>query len=132
MAEITVKFLRNTYPSLQVGDTGYYADEDILSTVAGFNSTGSNQESLLIEIGTIKSIDNTTTLTDGTLTTTVVFNALPSVTPPNDKDFVLFSKDNKVNCSSLLGYYAEVKFKNNSSDKAEMAAAACEISESSK
>jgi hypothetical protein len=51
---------------------------------------------------------------------------------PTASSFILFSKDNSVNASSLLGYYASVKFKNNSTIEAEMFAAACEIDESSK
>ena len=34
--------------------------------------------------------------------------------------------------ASILGYYGEVEFKNNSAKKAELFAAACEMSESSK
>ena len=34
--------------------------------------------------------------------------------------------------ASILGYYGEVEFKNNSKEKAEIFATACEISESSK
>ena len=34
-------------------------------------------------------------------------------------EFILFSKDNKANLSSILGYYAEVKLVNNSTTQAE-------------
>lgn len=43
-----------------------------------------------------------------------------NVDPPASGDFILFSKDNAVNTSSLKGYYAEVKVKNNSTEKAEL------------
>ena len=46
--------------------------------------------------------------------------------------FIFFSKDNRANMASILGYYGEVEFKNNSVKKAELFAAACEMSESSK
>ena len=46
--------------------------------------------------------------------------------------FILFAKDNRVDVSSLVGYYGSVKFKNNSTTKAEMFSVGCEISESSK
>ena len=55
-----------------------------------------------------------------------------NVTPPTTSSFILFSKDNTVNCSSLVGYYGSAKFKNDSTEKAEMFAASCEINESSK
>jgi hypothetical protein len=44
----------------------------------------------------------------------------------------MFSKDNKANLSSLLGYYAEVEFKNNSTDEAELFSIGSEVFESSK
>ncbi len=132
MADIVVQFPRNSYPSLQIGDMGYYADSTQINSTAGFNTTGANEESDLTQLGTIKSIDHTTALENGTLTTTITFNGEDNVVTPNADDFVFFSKDNRVNSSSLLGYYAEIKFTNNSTGKAEMYAAACEISESSK
>ena len=51
---------------------------------------------------------------------------------PNSDDFIMFSKDNKANLSSLLGYYAEVKFVNNSPDEAELFSVGTEIFGSSK
>jgi hypothetical protein len=51
---------------------------------------------------------------------------------PPDNSYVFFSKDNKVNLTSILGYYGEAKFKNNSRQKAELFASACGIVESSK
>jgi len=56
-------------------------------------------------------------------------NPLTSVDPDN---FIMFSKDNKVNKNSLVGYYAEVKLENNSSSKAELFSIGSEITESSK
>ena len=46
--------------------------------------------------------------------------------------FIMFSKNNKVNSSSLKGYYAELEFVNNSNKKIELFAVSSEISESSK
>ena len=51
---------------------------------------------------------------------------------PTINDYFFFSKDNGVNLTSITGYYAEVEFKNNSTEKAELFATACEITESSK
>ena len=45
--------------------------------------------------------------------------------------FIMFSKDNKANMSSLLGYYANAQFRNNSTDKAELFNVGTEIFESS-
>ena len=44
----------------------------------------------------------------------------------------MFSKDPIVNNSSLLGYYAEVKLSNDSTEKAELFALGSEITQSSK
>lgn len=51
---------------------------------------------------------------------------------PTNQDFLFFSKDNRANMASLLGYYAEVEVKNNSTEKAEIFAMGSEIFESSK
>lgn len=46
--------------------------------------------------------------------------------------FIMFTKDNKVNMSSLLGYYAAVEFKNSSPEKAELFNVGTSFFESSK
>ena len=46
--------------------------------------------------------------------------------------FVLTTKDSRVNTSGVKGYYAEVKFVNNSSEKAELFAIGSQIQPSSK
>tara|TARA_R100000458_G_C8275817_1_gene250988 strand:- start:2195 stop:2614 length:420 start_codon:yes stop_codon:yes gene_type:complete len=62
---------------------------------------------------------------------------MPNVTiseyglPPVDA-FIMFSKDNKVNLSSILGYYASVKVVNNSTDEGEIFSIASDVVESSK
>jgi hypothetical protein len=51
---------------------------------------------------------------------------------PSNRDFIMFSKDNKVNLSSLLGYYSLAKFRNNSTEKAELFSVGADFVESSK
>ena len=131
MADITIQFPRADYSSLQIGDVGYYAKSENIASSAGF-SEHQTDESNFIELGPIKSINKTTSLADGTLTTTIVFDASDSTDLPTVNDFILFSKDNKVNCSSLLGYYGSATFRNSSTNKAEMFSTTCDISESSK
>ena len=46
--------------------------------------------------------------------------------------FLLFSKDNDVNLSSMLGYYADVQFKNFSTSHAELFTVGAEVTQSSK
>ncbi len=124
---ITIQVSRADYPSLQVGDIAFYATPN--DDVAGFKHADEND---ITKIGDITSIDNTTSLDDGTQTTTLTCNINTSTAIPTMSDFIFFAKDNKVNLTSLLGYYALVKFKNASGSKAEMFSAACEIYESSK
>jgi len=58
---------------------------------------------------------------------------VPPVSPVlNDQSFIMFKKNEKVNSNGLKGYYAEVKFENNSNEKAELFATSSEMRESSK
>ena len=51
--------------------------------------------------------------------------------PPQLGDFIMFSKDNKANLSSLLGYYSSIKLRNNSVDEADMFSVGADFVESS-
>ena len=122
MPNITLTFPNKINVSVQVGDTAYYLDKN---TNIG-SHTHSNQEDI-IQIGRILSInrDLNTILCDWDP------NPTWALFPTYDK-FIMFSKDNKVNLSSLLGYYAEVKFVNDSPDEAELFSVGAEIFGSSK
>jgi len=113
---IAITFTNNLNVSCQVGDTAYY-----VSTTAsgGFNINSSS----VVEIGIISEINNTTN------TVTVANNLIASV--PSGA-FILFSKDNKANLSSILGYFAEVKMVNNSTTEAELFSVGVDMFESSK
>ena len=124
MPDITIQVPRTDYPSLQIGDTAYYSN---VTSTAGINTSSS-----FTKIGLIKGINNTKSLDNGTETTTLTCEIDEATVVPTTSDFIFFSKDNKVNLTSLLGYYASVKFKNNSTSKAEMFSIGCEIAESSK
>tara|TARA_R100001377_G_C3194165_1_gene111868 strand:- start:2555 stop:2926 length:372 start_codon:yes stop_codon:yes gene_type:complete len=123
MPDITLTFSNDINTSAQVGDTAYYCSPD---TVAGFSiSTSVTNNDKLFEIGLISIIDNSAN------TITCTTNGSGSAKPVEDS-FILFSKDNRVNMASPLGYYAQVKFKNDSTVKGEMFSTACEIFGSSK
>ena len=122
--DTTIQVTRTEYPSLQVGDIAYYANT---TSLGGFDKSDN-----LTKIGVIKNINNTSSLDDGTETTTLTCEIDTATPAPTTSSFIFFSKDNKVNLASLKGYQATVKFKNNSTARAEMYAASCEISESSK
>ena len=138
MPDITLQFNRADYPSLQVGDFAYYStmtsttDDDTgvttIDNVGGFNISTTSAT----KMGPVKSIDNTTSLADGTLTTSITVDMFESINEPTTENFVFFRKDDTANMSSLLGYYSIATFINNSRSYAEMFAASCEMNESSK
>ena len=101
--------------SIQIGDVSYYVD-NVNATTVGYNIS----DEAPVEIGTITSIGG------NFIKVETVINE-----PPVDS-FIMFQKDRKVNNTSLLGYYAEVKLSNNSTEKAELFALSSEITASSK
>ena len=117
-ATITLTFANTLNTSVQIGDTAYYLDSQIAS--GGFN-TGLHTD--IVEIGIITAINQ------GTNTITVGNAIIGSV---SGTPFILFSKDNKANLSSILGYYAEVKFKNTSTTTSELFSVGVDTFESSK
>ena len=127
MQILTLTFTEPLNASLQPGDFVYYSP---LTTVAnsGFSTVTTGSTILL---GTVNSISNPL----GNLTTPITINVLfdeLNVTPPTNGDYILFEKDKRVNSSSLIGYYADVKFVNYSTEKIELFSVGSEISESSK
>ena len=127
---ITINFTGNVNnDSLQIGDIAYYVTP---SLVGGFDtsidlSTGEYEAPTFIgpiDAITVDSIDVDETAQN------VVAPAVAEIPGPND--FIMFAKDTSINLSGLVGYYAEVKINNNSTEKAEMFSIASEISVSSK
>tara|TARA_R110002020_G_scaffold85189_8_gene210389 strand:+ start:1431 stop:1802 length:372 start_codon:yes stop_codon:yes gene_type:complete len=123
MPSITLTFTAPLNVSCQVGDTAYYVQTaDISNTQFTINSNN------VIEIGQIRQIDNPTS----NAPTMICDTTLSFASTDNDNRFILFSKDNKANLSSILGYYADVKMVNNSKKHAEMHAITSDSFESSK
>jgi hypothetical protein len=126
---ITITFANSINTSVQVGDIAYHCTP---SASGGFNTStqGSSTNDNIHKIGPIQSINNSTN--------TIVFESTSELevnlgnNPVGEGSFILFSKDNRFNMSSPLGYYAQVKFMNDSKSKGEMFATACEVFISSK
>ena len=127
MPTVSLTFTNPINVSAQVGDTAYYVR---VSAQGGFtaslNVSTPTTENIIVEIGTIRSINAArlimvcnTILTAGQL-------------PTRDTEFIFFSKDNIAHASTTLGYYAEVKLKNNSTTEAELFSIGCDMFESSK
>ncbi len=104
--------------SLQVRDVVYYSS---INTSGGFDTV---LPSNTVEFGTVVSISP-----DNTSVNVIYDDAIPL---PSASSYITFAKDKEVNSSSLIGYYAEVKFTNNSTGKIEMFSTGSEVSESSK
>ena len=124
----TIQIPRDQYPSLQVGDIVYFKNADNLNVVDGFQQFGTSA----IKLGDLQSANNTTSLDDGTQTTTLVINVTNTNTTPSINDFLFFVKDNRANITSLLGYFAKMKFENDANSKVELFSISTEINESSK
>lgn len=113
MATVTLPFNYKINVSLQPGDIVYYY-------------TGSTLTSLndLIKIGNVISIDADNN--------TMSVNSADNIDLPSSGDYIMFSKDNQANLNSLVGYYAEVKLRNDSTSEAELFSASVDVDASSK
>ena len=112
--------------SMQVGDDLYY--------VKAANLTGNTDPAAIIKYNnTIKEILSTN-FPNYTMHEIIVEQANYTLSSPEleQGDFIMFAKNKTINNSSVSGYYADLEFKNNSKQKAELFAVASEISESSK
>ena len=123
MPSITFTLTHPLNQAIQQGttDVAYYADT---STYTFSNSTTVDFADTFVRLGAITAVNYATKQ----ITCDVADNTIL----PASNDFLFFSKDNRANMTSLLGYYAEVEVKNNSTDKAELFAMGSEIFESSK
>ena len=123
MPAATLSFSAPINTSCQVGDTVYYVTT---TASGGFNV---NDADGVIEIGEIRQINNQTSQSPSIIAeTTLGYSELNGLT---DK-FILFSKDNKANLSSPIGYYASVKMVNdNTTDDGALYSVGTEITGSS-
>ena len=123
-------FSDNLNASLQVGDTVYF---QLPTTTGSFNIV--SPEAMVL-LGTVASINTNVSITldiDGSaggylnnLSEFGYFLAFP------DQHYLMFAKNHTINTSSLVGYFADVKFENNSTDKIELFSVGSEVTESSK
>lgn len=108
--------------SLNIGDIAYYIDGSTLASgtdISIASNTGGTEE-FIKKIGKITNVGTTFITIDS-----------PQLTPP-DNAFIMFSKDKRANNTSLLGYFAEVTLKNNSTAPAELFALNSQVAPSSK
>ena len=111
--------------SLQVDDMVYYSE--IITSSGGFETTS-----------TPKLLGKVKTMTVDEINDSVTVKVLDSITPSGGSrpftgsPYFSFSKSGKANHNDLIGYYNEVKFVNNSKDKAKLFAVGTEATENSK
>tara|TARA_R100000234_G_scaffold2408_1_gene2068 strand:- start:2670 stop:3029 length:360 start_codon:yes stop_codon:yes gene_type:complete len=105
--------------SLQVGDIAYY--------VPSVTTQSSNNVSIKSSSSDPEPIGKIIKINDGSIhvDTTAPYSFQVG-------DFLMFSKDKRVNNTSLLGYYADVTLSNNSTEEAELFSLGSEITQSSK
>ena len=101
MANTVLTFPVPLNTSLQVGDIVYYLTEN----------------EVIKEIGPCVAITNTTVECATTGDISELLNT----------SFIFFGKDNEINTSGLIGYYAKVKFVNETTEYAELFAVNSEI-----
>ena len=122
MQILTLTFPHPINDSVQVGDFVYYTPLTQVGTISPFEK----QDSLanVIQLGPIVAF--------GTGNAIDVMWADANINAPGVNDFIMFGKNKTVNTYSLIVYYADVKFVNDSTDKAELFAVGSDIFESSK
>ena len=111
---ITINFTGNvSNDSLQVGDLAYFITP---TPLGGFEQSTSDPTL----IGDITGVTNNSITVNNT------------GTDPAADDFIMFAKDSSINISGLVGYFAEVEIRNNSTEEAEMFSIAAGVTPSSK
>ena len=120
----TLTFTTPINASCQVGDTVYYVNT---TSSGGFTTNNTNS---IVEIGDVREIQGKQTNSPKIIAyTSLGYSELNGL---SDK-FILFSKDNKANLNSPIGYFASVKMVNNNSTEAgELFSVGTEMFESSK
>ena len=113
-----IQFIEPINASVQVGDLAWY-------TVTGSQGVPGN---------TYQTADIDDVLLIGTITA-ITSNSITVASPVNTPfagTFIMFSKDDIINRSNVLGYYARIKMINFSREKIELFAVSSEIAQSSK
>ncbi len=116
---VVINFSSDINSNLQVGDIVYYSDST--STSGGFDVNELEKD--IIKLGDLHTIINKTS---------IIVNITEAVSLPTAGKYLFFSKENDVNIAGVVGYYAEVKMKNNSTTKAELYRIEVSAPESSK
>jgi hypothetical protein len=118
MPNLIFSFSEELNASIQVGDVAYFVRT---SETSEFQVNSSD----IVEIGVVIAVDSDNRRFTSNST-------LPPSSYPSSDDYIFFAKNNKVNQSNVLGYYAKVQLKNNSMSEAEIFAVSADAFDSSK
>jgi len=119
----TLTFTHPLNVSVQPGDTIYFCK--VVNEQSGRNhASAGGTDTKPKPLGTVTQVNHNTKK--------VTFDQLAGVNTPSPGSYFLFSKDNRVNTSGIIGYFAEVEFRNHSSKQSEIFACAVDYVESSK
>ena len=144
MPNVTLGFNHTINVSVQIGDIAYFVVTDPVGSPGQVVTNSQDppdwastttphmtkdRESIKM-IGPI--IEVSSGFASGTIVCDMPTNLAAQYGPPPSGAFIMFSKDNKANLSSLLGYYSLLKLRNNSKTKAELFAVGADFLESSK
>lgn len=118
MPTVTLDFDNPINVSCQVGDTVYFVNTST-SEKAGHESDGFTINSDDVqELGSVRAI--TTQSGSSTFLDRMIVYSTVAGWSSTQSRFIFFSKDNKANLSSPLGYFASVKLTNDSTTEAEL------------
>ena len=130
MQILTLNFSHKLSDSLQVGDVVYWCPITPQGTLPTSFSSGNLGG--IIRLGEVIAFVNSTNPATTPSTVNVWWDNTAVTAPSLPTDFIMFVKNKVVNTPSLVGYYADVQFENDSIDKIELFSVGSEIFESSK
>ena len=151
MPTLTLTFNNSVNTSLQIGDIGYFTtvQKNIINDPI-YDHTGATISTTSVDFDQNYTTPNTANIQKigpvidmrfiSQSQVDVDFNVDSSHNTPGGGDpstdlsnyFIMFSKDGVANLADVVGYYARVKFVNNSKDNAELFSVGGEVQVSSK
>jgi hypothetical protein len=107
--------LNHINESVEIGDVVYYVN------VGSASVYGVSDAFLTGDMNNIKELGPITHFISGAYGTGITVDNSQNNTPdPPNGAFLMFSKNKVANTSGLLGYYIDIDFKNDSTDKVEL------------
>lgn len=138
---LTLSFLTPLNVSVQIGDVGYFVEvnQDVIEETDFDTNFTTPNTAPIQQIGPIEDIEVISTTQTNITFNIHTWNNIPGGQSLSiggvvntDKYFCMFAKDNAVNLSNVLGYYAKARFENDSIDRAELFSVGSEVQQSSK